>query len=249
MNIKTQNYINDQYSIKEFIEGVKIFDGVDKETGNPYCCPEEDVKYIYSKEKVNECNGQILLCRNGFHFSLDLNSARYYKPFFGISEKYPKASILNPVYIVRAYGDIFIHQSYPTNKLVTNKLQLISKICNNDIIEAHISHNCYASKDLESILLKNEYNIINLNNCHNNKLFQIYCDDCVLIIEGDACKSGGKNQTIFSRVTTSFKVVNKSKYTQYVNRISLFDQDQVITPIPRHSTIIFEANKFDRNGN
>lgn len=69
----------------ESLPGVKIFDGIDKETGKPYCQPAKydiDSKKVYETDRVtNYYDGNIIPCKNGFHFSMTLQDAAHYKDF------------------------------------------------------------------------------------------------------------------------------------------------------------------------
>lgn len=72
----------------ESLYGIKIFDGVDKETGKPYCQPADaDSKKIYETSGiVNYYDGDIIPCKSGFHFSMTLQDAFDYKDLFSLNK-------------------------------------------------------------------------------------------------------------------------------------------------------------------
>lgn len=132
----------------ESLYGVKIFDGIDKETGKPYCQPADaDSKKIYETSGiVNYYDGNIIPCERGFHFSMTLQDAFDYKDLFSLNKnkKYPKAMIMHPVYSVSAVGkikaEIYWRNDENKQKYVTNKLKLGRLFGCDEIINYSIQH-------------------------------------------------------------------------------------------------------------
>ena len=74
--------------------------------------------------------------------------------------------------------------------------------------------------------------------------YGIQClDNAEVTIVCDNKSSKFPYTTIFSSVYQTLKVINKTKYTQYVTRYD--DYFQKIIPIPRHSTMIFASNEME----
>ena len=224
----------------ESLYGVKIFDGIDKETGKPYCQPaiDADSKKIYETGGiVNYYDGNIIPCKSGFHFSMTLQDAFDYKDLFSLykNKKYPKAMIIHPVYNVAAVGKIkaetYWHNGENKQKYVTNKLKLGRLFGCDEIINYSIQHG-----------MVNSYAVLNkpiLTTSHqdsNSKILFQQSGNFFVTIDNTALF--GNNYTIFSNLFKELTVENKTDYTHYVNRYGY--TDQYITPVPRHTTIQFE---------
>ena len=223
----------------ESLYGVKIFDGIDKETGNPYCQPADaDSKKIYETGGiVNYYDGNIIPCKSGFHFSMTLQDAFDYKNLFSLykNKKYPKAMIINPVYNVSAVGkikaEIYWRNDKYKQKYVTNKLKLGRLFGCDEIINYSIQHgmvNSYA-------VLNKPISTTSHQDSNSKILFQ-QSGNFFVTINNTALF--GNNYTIFSNSFKDLTVENKTDYTHYVNRY--VGEKQYIIPIPRHATIKFE---------
>ena len=222
----------------EILAGVKIFDGIDKETGNPYCQPAIDSKKVYETNSiVNYYDGNIIPCKSGFHFSMTLQDAFGCKDLFSLYEnkKYPKAMIIHPVYNVAAVGKIkaetYWHNDENKQKYVTNKLKLGRQLSCEEIINYAIQHgmvNSYAvlNKPISTTSHQDSNSKILFQQSYN---FFVTIDNIALV---------GNNYTIFSNSFKDLTVENKTDYTHYVNRYC--GCKQYIIPIPRHTTIKFE---------
>ena len=224
----------------ESLPGVKIFDGIDKETGNPYCQPtiHADSKKIYETGGiVNYYDGNIIPCECGFHFSMTLQDAFDYKDLFSLNKnkKYPKAMIIHPVYSVSAVGKIKAEMYWRNDenkqKYVTNKLKLVRLFGCDEIINYSIQHgmiNSYA-------VLNKPISTTSHQDSNSKILFQQSGNFFVTI---DNIALVDNNYTIFSDSFKDLTVENKTDYTHYVNRY--VGEKQYIIPIPRHATIKFE---------
>ena len=223
----------------ESLYGIKIFDGVDKETGKPYCQPADaDSKKIYETSGiVNYYDGDIIPCKSGFHFSMTLQDAFDYKDLFSLNKnkKYPKAMIIHPVYNVSAVGKIkaetYWRNDENKQKYVTNKLKLGLQFGCEEIIKYAIQHgmvNSYA-------VLNKPISVTSHQDSNSKILFQQSGNFFVTI---DNIALFGDNYTIFSNSFKDLTVENKTGYTHYVNRY--VGVKQYIIPIPRHTTIEFE---------
>lgn len=224
----------------ESLYGVKIFDGIDKETGKPYCQPtiNADSKKIYETGGiVNYYDGDIIPCKSGFHFSMTLQDAFDYKDLFSLNKnkKYPKAMIIHPVYNVSAVGKIKAEMYWRNDenkqKYVTNKLKLVLQFGCEEIIKYAIQHgmiNSYA-------VLNKPISTTSHQDANNKILFQQSCNFFVTI---DNIALVDNNYTIFSNLFKELTVENRTDYTHYVNRYGY--TDQYITPVPRHTTIEFK---------
>lgn len=224
----------------ESLSGVKIFDGIDKETGKPYCQPaiDADSKKIYETNGiVNYYDGNIIPCKNGFHFSMTLQDAFDWKDLFSLYEnkKYPKAMIMHPVYKVSAVGKIKA-ETYWWNgenkqKYVTNKLKLGKQFGCEEIISYSIQHGMISSY----AVLNKPISTTSHQDSNSKILFQQSYNFFVTI---DNIALVSNNYTIFSNSFKELTVENKTNYTHYVNRY--LGEKQYIIPIPRHTTIKFE---------
>lgn len=225
----------------ESLYGVKIFDGIDKETGKPYCQPtiDADSKKIYETGGiVNYYDGNIILCESGFHFSMTLQDAFDYKNLFSLykNKKYPKAMIIHPVYNVAAVGKIKAETTYWHNgeikqKYVTNKLKLGRLLGCDEIINYSIQHGM-----INSYAVLNKPISVTSHQDSNSKI--LFPQSYTFFVTIDNIALVGNNYTIFSNLFKELTVENKTEYTHYVNRY--LGAEQYITPIPRHTTIQFE---------
>lgn len=216
----------------DFLTGVKIFDGIDEKTGNPYCKPD-DYKQIYQKGE-NVYDGEIEICRKGFHFSMSIGEAYNYKSVIGLqySKRNANAALINPVFEVYATGKIFsetnnIYGGFG-QKFVTDHLYLDRQFSNNEIITYLIAnHLCYIDTFVDTSVSTSS--IPGNSRC----LYQGNAKEITI----DSLPSV-KNFTIFSNYTNKLIVKNKTKYTHYVNRFE--DKFQHIEVIPRYSTVEFK---------
>lgn len=224
----------------EYLPGVKIFNGIDKETGKPYCQPivNADNKKIYETNGiVNYYDDNIIPCECGFHFSMTLQDAFDYKDLFSLykNKKYPKAMIIHPVYNVSAVGKIKAETYWwggeYKQKYVTNKLKLGKQFSCEEIINYSIQHGMIASY----AVLNKPISTTSHQDSNSKILFQQSGNFFVTI---DNTALFGKNYTIFSNLIKELTVENKTGYTHYVNRYVC--KKQYIIPIPRHTTIEFE---------
>ena len=224
----------------ENLPGVKIFDGIDKETGKPYCQPaiDADSKKIYETNGiVNYYDGNIIPCESGFHFSMTLQDAFEWKDLFSLYEnkKYPKAMIMHPVYKVSAVGKIKA-ETYWWNgenkqKYTTNKLKLGKQFSCEEIISYSIQHGM-----IKSYAVLNKPISTTSHQDSNSKILFQQSYNFFVTIDNIALVSN--NYTIFSNSFKELTVENKTNYTHYVNRYCGYEQ--YITPVLRHTTIKFE---------
>lgn len=229
------------------LHGVKIFDGIGGELNLPYCYPYNS-KYYYLTDSVNEFKGNISMCDRGFHFGLTFKDALNYKHFITYAnyynykhiKKYPRANVFKPIYNVTALGDVILDQD-PSGitKCVTNKLQLDSQLSYIDIMKDFIHEylysfdnvNCKLSSKLNPLIKSPQQTIYS-----NYVSYGIQCLDIAEVtIVCDNKNSKFPYTTIFTNEYQRLKVINKTKYTQYVTRYN--DYCQEIIPIPRHSTM------------
>lgn len=224
----------------ESLFGVKIFDGIDKETGKPHCQPaiDADSKKIYETNGiVNYYDGNIIPCKSGFHFSMTLQDAFDCKDLFSLYEnkKYPKAMIIHPVYSVYAVGKIkaetYWHNDEYKQKYVTNKLKLGRLFSCDEIINYAIQHGMISSY----AVLNSPISTTSHQDSNSKILFQQSYNFFVTI---DNIALVSNKYTIFSNSFKELTVENKTDYTHYVNRYCGYEQ--YIIPIPRHTTIKFE---------
>lgn len=227
----------------ESLVGIKIFDGIDEKTGNPYCKPG-NIKQIYNTSSENVYDGKIELCKAGFHFSLDIFAASDYKNIFrcNLGKKYPNALIMNPVYHVIA-RDKILSEEYERFggfrcKYITNNLTLGNPLFCCDII--HYITNCPVSDYAYSLLDVGKSEVYTHEINHTNRCLIQSCAKDVII----DTQQTHHNYTIFSNYYNLLTVKNKTKYTQYVNRYVTCEQ--YITPVPRYSTVEFK--QFDKIG-
>ena len=216
------------------LHGVKIFDGIDEKTNLPYCMPtiSSKTKYVYNIGE-NTYDGDIELCKSGFHFCMNLLDAYNYKMLIGVfaDKKYPKAAKMKPVYKVYAKGKVladigYSHSGY-IQKFVTNNLVVGKPILYNQIMNYILAYNLCGIAKLD----KQEVSTSTIPDLH-----QYIHQGEAKIITVD--KLTWNNFTIFSDVIHLLTVVNKTKYTQYVTRYDCYEQ--YITPVPRYSTVEFD---------
>ena len=216
----------------EYLPGVKIFDGIDKKTNLPYCKPD-DYKQIYQKGE-NVYDGEIEICRKGFHFSMSIGEACDYKPAIGLqySKRNANAVLINPVFEVYATGKIFsetnIRYGGFGQKFVTDHLYLDRQFSNNEIITYLIGNHLYYINTFVGINVSTSSIPGNGRCLYQGNAKEITIDSLPSV----------KNFTIFSNYTNKLIVKNKTKYTHYVNRFE--DKFQHIEVIPRYSTVEFK---------
>lgn len=225
----------------ESLTGIKIFDGIDEKTGNPYCKPG-NIKQIYDTSNENIYDGEIELCEAGFHFCLDVASASDFKNIFryNLGKKYPNALIMNPIYYVIAKDKILSgeYERFGSFRCIynTNNLTIGKPLFCNEIL--HYITNCPVSSCAYSLLDVSKSEVYTHEIQHTNKcLIQSGAKDVIIDTQN-------MNYTIFSNSYNSLTVKNKTKYTQYVNRYCRCEQ--YITPVPRYSTVEFKP--FDKIG-
>ena len=218
----------------EILAGVKIFDGIDKETNLPYCQPD-DYKQIYQKGE-NKYDDEIEICRKGFHFSMSIGEAYDYKPIISLQSS-RNAIIINPVFEVYATGKIFSETNNRYGgfgqKFVTDCLYLDRQFSNSEIliylVANHLCHiKIFTDTSVSTSSIPDSIRCLYQGNTKEITIDSLPSD---------------KNFTIFSDYTNKLIVKNKTKYTHYVNRYE--DKFQHIEVIPRYSTVEFkQLDKF-----
>lgn len=222
----------------ESLPGVKIFDGIDKKTNLPYCQPD-NYKQIYQKGE-NKYDGEIEICKKGFHFSMSIGEAYDYKPIISLQSS-RNAVIINPVFEVYATGKVIseTHNRYGGfgQKFVTNCLYLDRQFSNNEILIYLVAnHLCHIKIFTDTDTNVSTSSIPDSIKC----LYQGNAKEITI----DSLPSD-KNFTIFSDYKDKLIVKNKTKYTHYVNRYE--DKFQHIEVIPRYSTVEFkQLDKFGK---
>lgn len=214
----------------EILQGVKIFDGIDKRTNRPYCQPDNNNKQIYQKGE-NNYDDKIEICRKGFHFSMSIGEAYDYKSIISLQSS-RNAIIINPVFEVYTTGKI-ISETYSRyggfgQKFVTDCLYLDRQLSNSEILTYLVTnHLCHIKTFTDTSVSTSS--IPGYIKC----LYQGNAKEITI----DSLPSD-KNFTIFSDYKDKLIVKNKTKYTHYVNRYCGYEQ--YIIPIPRHTTIDFK---------
>ena len=220
----------------EILQGVKIFDGIDKRTNRPYCQPDNNNKQIYQKGE-NNYDDKIEICRKGFHFSMSIGEAYDYKSIISLQSS-RNAIIINPVFEVYATGKV-ISETYNRyggfgQKFVTDCLYLDRQFSNSEILTYLLTNHLYHIKPLTDINVSTSSILSYVKCLYQGNAKEITIDSLPL----------DKNFTIFSNSYNPLTVKNKTKYTQYVNRY--YGYEQYIIPIPRYSTV--EFNQLDKIG-
>lgn len=225
----------------EVLQGIKIFDGIDKKTNLPYCQPG-DIKQIYDISNENVYDGEIKLRKAGFHFCLDVASANDSKNIFryNLGKKYPNALIMNPIHYVIAKDKILSEEYERFGGFrciyITNNLTIGKPLFCNEIL--HYITNCPVSGCEYSLLDASKSEVYTHEIQHTNKcLIQSGAKDVIIDTQN-------MDYTIFSNSYNPLIVKNKTKYTQYINRYRRCEQ--YITPVPRYSTVEFKP--FDKIG-
>lgn len=231
----------------EVLQGIKIFDGIDKKTNLPYCQPDHKNKQIYQLGE-NKYDGKIKLCENGFHFCLDLASASDYKQLFRdhVDKKYPNALMISPVYYVAAKDKILFEEYEKCGmfscKYVTNNLKIGRQIYIDEIIHYNLHHymHTYAYALLDKPeMLTHEISIGSGILPYYSYRYLIQTDASNVTIDSiPGCCGECHNYTIFSNPNSILTITNKTKYVHYVNRY--YGCEQYITPVPRYSTVEFK---------
>lgn len=219
----------------EILQGVKIFDGIDKKTNLPYCQPDNN-KQIYQKGK-NKYDGKIEICRKGFHFSMSIGEACDYKPIISLQSS-RNVIIINPVFEVYATCKV-ISETYSRyggfgQKFVTDCLYLDRQFSNNVILTYLVTNHLYHIKTFTDTSVSTSSTSGSTKCLYQGNAKEITIDSL----------PSGKNFTIFSKYKDKLTVKNKTKYAHYVNRCCGYKQ--YITPVPRYSTINFE--RWDKIG-
>lgn len=215
----------------EYLPGVKIFDGIDKETNLPYCKPD-DYKQIYQKGE-NVYDGEVEICRRGFHFSMSIGEAYDYKPILNLqSSGRNVVIIINPVFEVYATGKI-LSEIYNRNggfsqKFVTDRLYVGRQFSNSEILRYLVANYSCFIKTFADTNVSTSSISYNIRCLYYGNAKEITIDSFPSV----------KNFTIFSDYTNKLIVKNKTKYTHYVNRYE--DKFQHIEAIPRYSTVEFK---------
>lgn len=213
----------------ESLYGVKIFDGIDKETGKPYCQPANN-KQIYQKGK-NKYDGKIEICRKGFHFSMSIGEAYDYKPIISLQSS-RNVIIINPVFEVFTTGKV-ISETYNryggfSQKFVTDCLYLGRQFSNNEILTYLVTNHLCHIKTFTDISVSTSSTSGSTKCLYQGNAKEIIIDSL----------PSDKNFTIFSEYKDKLTVKNKTKYAHYVNRCC--GCKQYITPVPRYSTVEFK---------
>lgn len=220
----------------EILQGVKIFDGIDKKTNLPYCQPDNNNKQIYQKGE-NNYDGKIEICRKGFHFSMSIGEACDYKSIISLQSS-RNVILINPVFEVYTTGKV-ISETYSryggfSQKFVTDCLYLDRQFSNSVILTYLITnHLCHIKTFTDTNVSTSS--ISGSTKC----LYQGNAKEITI----DSLPSD-KNFTIFSEYKDKLIIKNKTKYTHYVNRCC--GCKQYITPVPRYSTV--EFTPFDKIG-
>lgn len=220
----------------EVLQGIKIFDGIDKKTNLPYCQPD-DYKQIYQKGE-NKYDDEIEICRKGFHFSMSIGEAYDYKPIIGLQSS-RNAIIIHPVFEVYATGKIFSETNNRYGgfgqKFVTDYLYLDRQFSNSEILTYLVAnHLCYIKTFTDT----------NVSTSSTSGSIKCLYQGNAKEITIDSLPPD-KNFTIFSNYKDNLIVKNKTKYTHYVNRYCGYEQ--YIIPIPRYSTVEFkQLDKFGK---
>ena len=227
----------------EVLQGIKIFDGIDKKTNLPYCQPG-DIKQIYQLGE-NKYDGKIEFCKAGFHFCLDLASASDYKYLFKthVDEKYPNAVMISPVFYVTAKDKIQLYEyercknGVFTCKYVTNNLTIGRQLNYGEVMYWALEQSVFSFP--HSLLDKPEISTHEVTDYSVKPLVQTRARKVTI----DTAFIG-KHYTIFSNTSNLLTVTNKTKLVQYVNR---YGGEQYITPVPRYSTVEFkQLDKFGK---
>lgn len=227
----------------EVLQGIKIFDGIDKKTNLPYCQPDS-YKQIYQLGE-NKYDGKIEFCKAGFHFCLDLASASDYKYLFKthVDEKYPNAVMISPVFYVTAKDKIqlYEYERYKngvfTCKYVTNNLNVDRQLNYGEVMYWALEQSVFSFP--HSLLDKPEISTHEVTDYSVKSLVQTRARKVTI----DTAFIG-KHYTIFSNISNLLTVTNKTKLVQYVNR---YGGEQYITPVPRYSTVEFkQLDKFGK---
>lgn len=218
----------------DILQGIKIFDGIDKKTNLPYCQPDNN-KQIYQKGE-NKYDGKIEICRKGFHFSMSIGEAYDYKPIINLQSS--RNVIINPVFEVYATGKV-ISETYNRyggfgQKFVTDCLYLDRQFSNSEILAYLITNRLCHIKTFTDTNVSTSSTLSYIKFLYQGNAKEITIDSLPL----------DKNFTIFSNSYNPLTVKNKTKYTQYVNRY--YGYEQYIIPIPRYSTVEFKT--FDKVG-
>ena len=221
----------------EVLQGIKIFDGIDKKTNLPYCQPDKNKQKYQLGE--NKYDGKIEFCKAGFHFCLDLASASDYKYLFKthVDKKYPNAVMISPVFYVTAKDKIQLNEyertinGVFTCKYITNNLTLDRQLGCGEIMYWALEQSVFSFP--HSLLDKPEISTHEVTDYSVKSLVQTYARK--VIIDTTFI---GKHYTIFSNTNNLLTVTNKTKLVQYVNRYD--GCDQYITPVPRYSTVEFK---------
>lgn len=213
----------------DILQGIKIFDGIDKKTNLPYCQPDNN-KQIYQKGE-NKYDGKIEICRKGFHFSMSIGEAYDYKPIINLQSS-RNVIIINPVFEVYATGKV-ISETYNRyggfgQKFVTDCLYLDRQFSNSEILAYLITNRLCHIKTFTDTNVSTSSTLSYIKFLYQGNAKEITIDSLPL----------DKNFTIFSNSYNPLTVKNKTKYTQYVNRY--YGYEQYIIPIPRYSTVEFK---------
>lgn len=240
--------INKNYYIQtrnSCLYGVKIFDGISGEHPLPYCQPNNSVdRYYYATKVTNILDGDLKICKSGFHFCLSFRDALAYKELIIPAsnfdcesfKKYPRAYMIAPVYNVSAVGDVIFEQDMNHSKFVTNKLNLLYAVDNLMLIKAY---NYYITSHVYNQQYMNASNRV-VSVCELDYTIQTNDNQEITITNSENSFSVSHcRMTVFSSYDQTLKVINKTGYTQYVNRYGCYSQE--IIPIPRHTTMEFKS--------
>lgn len=227
--------------------GIKIFDDMDDNNPpnsawfTPLWENAETQKFYASRENIFDGELNVTNCHlnkkdKGFCFWLSLEDAVGSTMLTRASKNFPKAMMLNFVGEIEARDDIIACQTTNaehTLKFMTNNLTLGKMWNYYEIIKQ------WLRIDRIKPDIVNEKKSVYKSNIYTNCIFLDFKESAkyeITISPSGNKHSGEINHTIFSeKDSQSITVINKTKYTQYINRFTSWYQ--FITPVPKFSTV------------
>lgn len=233
--------------------GIKIFDDISDENpaNSAWFTPlwENAETQIFYSNRENIFDGELNVTNchlnkkdKGFCFWLSLEDAVVNTMLTRTSKNFPKAMMLNFVGEIEARDDIIACQltnAEHTLKFMTNNLTLGNMWDYYKIVDQWIRID-----RIKPDIINDKKSVFKSN----------YFKNCILLNDNDITKyeitispsgnkySGEINHTIFSaKDNHSIIVINKTKYTQYLNRFNRWYQ--FITPIPKFSTVTLKLGE------
>ena len=230
--------------------GVKIFDGIENQ--KLYTEPNCNIKTLFNCKKKYHTEGEIELCKNGYHFSPTLKDALEYKEILNREKKY---LTINPVFIVKIpkgseikYTSIFSENEYGNLienaiKAVSSDIEFYKTISFSDIL--YYLHSLNIIK-LRNILYDNDS--IDISEVSSFIYIRKYNSKGISIEASDDLNYNRSTffinrQTLSKEILENdnpLKIINKTKYTQYLNIVD--DDRQYIVNIPRYSSKTIESS-------